>query len=148
MSNKNEAVPELSLRPATAGDAMTVFEWQSSPGTRTYARNPRLPTLAEHQDWFSEQLASAETRFWVAIRNEHPCGFVRLHRHDDEWEVSIVTAPLMRGQGLGKAMLAALNRVSQGDKLVAEVLPGNEASHALFRSAGFKLCPDGMYRKP
>ncbi len=127
---------------------MTIFEWQISPGTREYARDPTLPTVAQHLDWFSKRLASADTRFWVAVRNERACGFVRLDRHDDEWEVSIVTAPTMRGQGLGTAMLAALDQLSRGDKLVAEVLPGNEASHALFRAAGFRLCADGMYRRP
>jgi RimJ/RimL family protein N-acetyltransferase len=103
--------------------------------------------LADHLDWFSKKLASPDSRFWMAVRSERSCGFVRLDRHGDEWEISIVTAPQMRGQGVGKAMLAALDSVSRDKKLVAEVLPGNEASHALFRAAGFRLCADGMYRK-
>jgi len=148
MSKENDIGPPLSLRLATAEDAMTIFEWQISRGTRAYARDPTLPTVAEHLDWFAKKLASADTRLWVAVRNERACGFVRLDRRGDEWEVSIVTAPTMRGQGLGKAMLAALDRISRGDRLVAEILPGNEASHSLFRTSGFRLCADGMYRKP
>lgn len=147
MTTQKDIGPQLSLRQATAEDAITIFEWQISPGTRAYARDPTPPTLAEHVDWFSKKLASPDTRCWVAVRNERACGFVRLDRHDDEWEVSIVTAPQMRGQGFGKAMLAALESVCRGERLVAEVLPGNEASHALFRAAGFRLCADGMYRR-
>ena len=147
VTTRKDIVPELSLRRATAEDAITIFEWQISPGTRVYARDPTPPTLAEHLDWFAKKLASPDTRCWVAVRNERACGFVRLDRHGDEWEISIVAAPQMRGQGFGKAMLAALESVSHGERLVAEVLPGNEASHALFRAAGFRLCADGMYRR-
>lgn len=148
MTNKSHIELHLSLRPATAMDALTVFEWQVSPGTREYARDVALPTLAQHIDWFSEKLRSADTRLWIAMRSEQACGFVRLDRRYDEWEVSIVTAPTLRGRGLGKAMLATLDQLCPGEKLVAEVLPGNEASHALFRAAGYRLCADGMYRKP
>jgi UDP-2,4-diacetamido-2,4,6-trideoxy-beta-L-altropyranose hydrolase len=147
MTTRKDIGPKLLLRRATAEDATTIFEWQISPGTRDYARDPTPPTLAEHLDWFSTKLASPDTQCWVALRSERACGFVRLDRSGDEWEVSIVTAPQMRGQGLGKAMLAALKSVSSGERLVAEVLPGNEASHALFRAAGFRLCADGMYRR-
>jgi UDP-2,4-diacetamido-2,4,6-trideoxy-beta-L-altropyranose hydrolase len=148
MSKEIDLGAQLSLRQATSDDAMTIFEWQISPGTRAYARDPTPPTLAKHLDWFAQKLASPDSRIWMAVRKEHTCGFVRLDRHGDEWEVSIVTAPKMRGRGLGKAMLAALDQVSRGDRLVAEILLGNEASHALFRAAGFKLCADGMYRRP
>jgi len=147
MTTQKHIGPELSLRRATAEDATTIFEWQVSPGTRVYARDPTPPSWAEHLDWFSKKLRSPDTRCWMAVRSERACGFVRLDRHGDEWEVSIVTAPQMRGQGFGKAMLAALESVSRGERLVAEVLPGNEASHALFRAAGFRLCADGMYRR-
>jgi RimJ/RimL family protein N-acetyltransferase len=148
MNEQNTIPPSVSLRLATAEDAMTIFEWQVSGDTRAYARNTTLPTLEKHLDWFSKKLASADTRFWMALRNDHACGFVRLDRLGDEWEVSIVTAPALRNQGLGKAMLMALEQVSQGEKLVAEVLPDNKPSHALFRAAGFRLCTDGMYRRP
>jgi UDP-2,4-diacetamido-2,4,6-trideoxy-beta-L-altropyranose hydrolase len=147
MTTQKDIGPQLSLRRATAEDATTIFEWQVSPGTRVYARDPTPPTLAEHLDWFSKKLASPDTQCWVAVRNERACGFVRLDRHGDEWEISIVTAPQVRAHGIGKTMLAALESVSHGERLVAEVLPGNDASHALFRAAGFRLCADGMYRR-
>jgi UDP-2,4-diacetamido-2,4,6-trideoxy-beta-L-altropyranose hydrolase len=126
---------------------MVVFEWQTSPGTRDYARNRELPTLTEHLRWFYEKLASADSQIWVGLSDGRPFGIVRLDRRDDEWEVSIVVAPQMRGTGLGKAVLAAIDEISGDKKLFAEVLPGNEASHALFRAAGYHLCPDGRYRR-
>lgn len=138
----------LSLRCATADDAMRIFEWQCSPGTRTYARNPAPPTLTEHLDWFAKKLSSPDCRLWIAVHNGAPCGFVRLDRLGDEWAVSIAVAPHMRGHGLGTAMLAAVEQLNHGAKLVADVLPENEASHALFRAAGYRYCTDRLYRKP
>jgi len=137
----------ISLRRATREDAMIVFEWQTSPGTRVYARNRQVPSLTEHLDWFSEKVASDDSQIWVGLSDGRPFGIVRLDRRDEEWEVSIVVAPHMRGSGFGKAMLAAIDEISRDKKLFAEVLPGNQASHALFRAAGYRLSPDGRYRR-
>lgn len=143
-SHRNNRV---ALRPATADDALIVYQWQIAPGTRTFARNLNPPTLSDHLDWFARRLADPDCRLWIAIHNQSPCGFVRLDLHGDEWEVSIVVAPGLRGLGLGKAMLAEIDLASPGINLVAEILPGNDSSKRLFLSAGYKVCRDGLLRK-
>jgi RimJ/RimL family protein N-acetyltransferase len=138
----------LTLRPAVAGDVMTIFDWQKHPDTRRHARNPAVPSLDEHRAWYAQKLASLDCRFWIASHEGTPCGFVRLDRRGAEWEVSIVVAPEKRSMGIGRQILEALDDVAGRIPLVAEVLPGNESSHNLFRSAGYHLCQDGHYRRP
>jgi RimJ/RimL family protein N-acetyltransferase len=75
-------------------------------------------------------------------------GFLRLDRHAEEWELSIVVAPSARRQGLAAAMLALLNDLQGGRRLFAEVLAGNDASHRLFQSAGWRNDGSCFYRKP
>jgi RimJ/RimL family protein N-acetyltransferase len=53
------------------------------------------------------------------------------------YEVSILTAPDRRRQGLAKAVLALAQRLLVDGELDAEVLPDNVASHTLFTAAGF-----------
>ena len=142
-----DEIQPVLLRSATDDDAVTIFNWQTSPGTRMYARNSKPPTLAEHLRWYSEKLNAPDSQMWIGLFDGRACGFVRLDRQEDEWEISIVIAPHMRSSGLGKAMLKALDEVSGGKTLFAEVSPGNEASHALFRAGGYHLSTDGRYRK-
>jgi RimJ/RimL family protein N-acetyltransferase len=95
-------------------------------------------------DWFVSKLASPDCEFLVGEQDGRPVGVLRMDRRADEWEVSIVVAPEVRSRGFGKAMLSAVIRGRR--HLVAEVLPGNEHSHELFRSCGWRLAGDGLYR--
>jgi L-amino acid N-acyltransferase YncA len=63
-------------------------------------------------------------------------------------DFSIYVARSARGQGLGKATLAALINEAQGRgywKLVSRIFPENEASLRLCRSLGFREV--GTYRR-
>ena len=142
----------LNLRPAMHGDAMLLYRWQLESSllqperaaeTRRYARNPAIPTEREHCDWFERKLSDPNCLFQVAEAGHECVGMVRLDRRNEEWEVSIVVAPESRGRGVGKAILSAL---SAPGPMVAQVLPGNEISHRLFVSSGWRLCKDGLYR--
>jgi UDP-2,4-diacetamido-2,4,6-trideoxy-beta-L-altropyranose hydrolase len=134
----------LRLRPATHDDAMLLYRWQLDPETRRYARNPAAPTQEEHLRWFNHKLSDPDCMFLFAESDGQCVGMVRLDRRIQEWELSIIVAPESRGHGLGKAILGALNAPGP---LIAEVLPGNEGSHRLFKSSGWRLCEDGFYRQ-
>lgn len=134
----------VRLRPAAAADALPILEWQRHPDSRRYARDPTVPSEAEHLDWFARKLASPDCEFLIAEQDGQRVGFLRLDRHGEEWEVSIVVAPDFRSSGVGRAMLNSLVRGSR--HLVAEVLPGNQRSHELFCSCGWRLSGDGRYR--
>jgi ribosomal protein S18 acetylase RimI-like enzyme len=66
---------------------------------------------------------------------------VRFVGGDAGTEVSIVIAPEHRGKGLGRSMLIAayqeFQRTNPGVTVRAYVRAENQASHALFRAAGY-----------
>jgi len=122
---------------------MLLLHWQRDPETRKHARSPIVPSEAEHLAWFTQKLRDPDCLFFLAESDGECVGMLRLDRCSREWEVSIIVAPEFRGRGVGKAMLNALEPPGP---LVADVLPGNVASHQLFRSCGWRLCDDGRYR--
>jgi RimJ/RimL family protein N-acetyltransferase len=139
----------ISLRQATADDVMLIYEWQGHPDTRRFARSPEVPRLAEHRTWFTSRLASKDCIFSIIMHGEEPAGVLRLDRLRDRsseaWEVSILTAPEKKRLGLATAALGLARGRLPDAELLAEVLPGNEASHRLFLEAGYVLGRDGLY---
>ena len=135
----------LILRRATAADALPLLEWQRHPETRRYARNPSVPSEADHLAWFGRKIADPGCIFLLAEVAGERVGMIRLDRMSDVWELSIVVAPEQRSTGIGLAMLKTL--VAPGP-MIAEVLSGNERSHGLFRRAGWKPGEDGRYHWP
>ena len=61
------------------------------------------------------------------------------------YEVSILVAPAYYRRGLGKAALHLARRLVPHAELHADVRVQNDASHALFKSAGY-VGTDGRYR--
>jgi RimJ/RimL family protein N-acetyltransferase len=59
--------------------------------------------------------------------------------------VSIVSAPELRGRGVAPAALSLARELAPGADLVAEVLPANAASLALFERAGYGREADGLF---
>ena len=70
---------------------------------------------------------------------------MQLDRCGDALQVSILIAPSHHRQGIGRLALRLARRLVPGEVLVAEVLPENDASHALFTSAGYRRRQDGLY---
>ncbi len=149
----------VTLRLAGRADAAIMLEWQSDERTRRYARKPRAPTPAEHEQWLGGYLgetdglpahshASAKAGILTIILHDGKAsGVLRLDRTADGagFEVSILVAPDKYNLGIGKAVLALARKLRPSEDLFAEVLPANAASHALFRSAGFRPLREGMY---
>lgn len=129
----------LEFRKACENDAEQLLAWQSDPSTRRYFRDPKVPTPQEHFVWFSRTLIDPNCQLLFLIEGEKSVGAVRLDGPDkrNHWEVSIIVAPECRGCGIGTAALQ-LVRCRYNDRyLVAEVLPGNNASCSAFLKAGF-----------
>jgi RimJ/RimL family protein N-acetyltransferase len=130
----------VTLRPAAMDDAQVIFEWQSAPETRRFARNPQLPALEEHLAWMAGRLKRQDSVFNIVLHGGVAAGVVRLDRIGREglrFEVSIVTAPGRHGLGIGKAALRLSRRLLPEAEFLAHVLPQNTASCALFQSAGY-----------
>lgn len=138
----------VRLRAAVETDGAVMLDWQSDPDTRRHARNPAIPSGAEHFAWLARKLADPNCLFAIVEHDAEAAGILRLDRRsgpDLAYEVSIVTAPGKRGLGLGPAALALGRELAPDADLVAEVLSANTASLALFERAGYKRESDGLF---
>lgn len=128
----------VRLRPAELEDEAIMLAWQRLPGARQYARDTRVPTGAEHHRWFRARLGNPDCLLNVVLHDGVPAGVLRLDRlNEDAFEISILIAPEMQGQGVGFGTLRLARALVPDARLVAEVLPSNEASRALFSAAGY-----------
>lgn len=141
---------EIALRSATVADEALLLAWQNEPATRRFSRTPGVPTPQEHKAWLKRTLDDQSRLLCVVLSKDVPVGMLRLDRSDDEtgFEVSIVISEANSGRGLARGALAVASRMFPWAELRAEVLPGNDRSHALFRAAGYRLDSDGLYRLP
>ena len=148
-SPKAKSGRTVSLRPAAQDDELMLYQWQIHPDTREFARNPHPPTLREHRDWFAKRVGNDGSMIFIILHGPDPGGCLRLDRVAKGpmpvWEVSINIAPDCHRLGLAKAALILVREQMPGAELVAHVMPRNQASHALFRSAGFEHGADGNY---
>lgn len=136
------------LRAAVEEDGAAMLGWQRDPSTRRFARNPAVPSQADHFAWLARKLADPDCLLAIVEHGGSAAGILRLDRRagqDLAYEVSIVTAPEKRGLGLAPAALALGRELAPGADLVAEVLPANAASLALFERAGYQREPDGLF---
>ena len=125
----------LHLRPATQGDAETVWNWRAAlPAVHFRAgANPDLPT---HLAWFDRAMKDPNRLLLMAGDSAH----LRLDIAGDSAAVSILIAPEARGHGLGLRLLALLEPLARAQalrRLTAEAAVSNPASLALFRAAGY-----------
>jgi len=141
----------VSFRAVTGSDADALLYWQRDPEIRRHSRNPDPPSPDGHARWLAARLADPTRLFEIASVRDRPAGVVRLDRRDPRdgvgppcYEVSIFAVPGMSGNGVGKAMLAYVRAALPWARLQAEILPGNDASHALFSVAGY-VRRNGLY---
>lgn len=136
----------VTLRAVSEKDCEQLFQWQSIPEVRRFARNPQAPAWSEHTAWFSERYWQPD-RFWAIIQcGAMPAGLLRLDPSSDMksgLEVSILLDPRFHGDGIGRAALALARRAVPGRDLWAFVMNENRSSQAMFASAGYEPQADG-----
>ena len=137
----------VTLAPVEVNDARTLHAWQSNPETRRHARNPAVPTMAEHLAWFDTRRTDPGCIFNMVMHLGTPAGVVRLDRRADRvgFEVSIVTAPHKRGKGIAAGALTLVRALLPGERLLAYIGDENEASLKLFAAAGYTSLGEGWY---
>lgn len=137
----------VTLRPVDAGDRARTLEWQLIPGMRRFARQPEPPTPEAHAAWFARRLADPLGPFSIIEVDGEPAGVLRHDRVADaaeRYEVSIMIDPRFQGTGVGRAALGLGRRLLPRAAITAAVLPGNDASAAMFRAAGFRATSGGF----
>ena len=129
----------VRLRPAAADDEAITLAWQRQPEARRFARIAHMPTADEHRTWFAAKRGDPDCLLNIILHGDVPVGTLRLDRRaDDGWEVSIVVDAPRHGAGIGAAALALARRLVPETRLLAAILPNNDASHALFARAGYR----------
>ncbi len=138
------------LRPVTSADSGTILAWQQRPETRRFSHNPSIPTAGEHAAWMAGRLKDPGCIFLMVLHGDEPAGVLRLDRTEkpngagDGYRVSIFLSPVKYHLGIATAALLLAKDLMPHARLIAEVLPDNQASHALFNKAGFEK-HDGYY---
>lgn len=145
--HEHSAAGRVTLRLAESGDVGLLYDWQSAPETRRYAKQATIPTRGEHEAWFARRHGDPDSLICMIACDGKPRGCLRLDRIGETRErlVSIYLAPGAWGQGIATAALDLARRLAPGWRFIAEVLPENDASHRLFRRAGYREEQPGTY---
>jgi RimJ/RimL family protein N-acetyltransferase len=129
----------LLLRPFAAGHLPLVRPWFDDIETRRWLGGP---------DWPEEtlRLCGPSSDAFVAIWQDVPVGLIDCESYPDRRaSFALVTAPHLRGRGLGGAMITALlaaPRYDEIDEFFVGIETGNVASERLMCAAGFALVAD------
>lgn len=134
---------ETVVRPASPDDAKKAWHWRNAPVTRRHFRDASEIGLDGHIAWWTACLADPRRRLLVGCCGGVDLGVLRFDLDDSDAEVALYLDPGLHGLGLGTALLRAgqawaRHREPSLGRLVADVLPGNEASAAAFAAAGFE----------
>ncbi|HYE43357.1 MAG TPA: GNAT family N-acetyltransferase [Caulobacteraceae bacterium] len=137
------SVQPIRLRPAGHEDARPVWIWRNDPVARA-ASHQTLPIPWDmHELWWKSSLGRADRILLIGEDAQGAAvGMVRFDVFNrSRWLVGIHVAPERRGQGWGRALLAAgLERMATrhgATRFAAEIKEDNAASRRLFVSCGF-----------
>lgn len=136
--------PRVDLRPATLGDAETMWRWRNHPQTRKHSGDPREIPLEGHLAWVEATLARTDRTLLIGSDDGGPFGVLRYDFADDRAVVSVYLDPSRHGRGLGPALLRAgtahVARVRpEIRRIEAVVKSANTASARAFANAGYRL---------
>ena len=146
MDELDRAVPaanHLWVRPARLSDAKLLWQWANDPTVRANSFHPEPISLDEHIKWYSEKLASPDTRIWILELNQVPVAQIRYDRVDtDTAEIGFSVVPDYRGRGLGTQTLVLTSSMACRElgvkRLKGVAFRSNEASVRAFTKAGFE----------
>lgn len=139
---------QVVLRPARPTDVSFLYILRTDPLAAWASAHPP-PSYAEHTAWLARTLTDPARRLYVAEDGLTLCrptreriGTARLDlRGEAAAEVSLTVAPWRRSQGIGRAILAALDAEAARlglRALHATVRPEHDISIRLFSGAGYK----------
>lgn len=124
----------LSLRNATMGDAMDIMKWRNDEQSRQNSFNKDIIRIPEHLEWYKKRMGDENCHLFILEDDNVSAGYIRIDCDRDFGEISYIIAPEKRGQGLGKEILALLEKkLPEGvNGLIGFTLPGNEGSRKCF----------------
>ena len=131
-----------SLRRASFEDADRLLAWRNDPTARAQSLSTEEIDGATHRTWLARRLADEGTRLFIAEADGVASGMVRVDTTGPGLgEISVAVAAEARGAGLGRLLVEQGARRAAAelalDSIDAVIKPGNAASLATFRGAGF-----------
>ena len=141
--------PRQHLKKVTQAHRQLLFDWQQDTRTREFSRDPEPPTWEQHVDWFARTVGNPDIHFYLIIKQNQPCGYVRIHPKTEQdiegFEVSIALAPGSHGRGIGHQALMTLGQLHAEKDLLAYIEPQNTASIKAFTRSGYLAIEDNWY---
>lgn len=136
----------VSIRPFARADATGVAEFaQGLPGHDLLFLSRDIKHARVIEAWVDAQ-AAGEIESLVATANDRIVATTAIVRDPLGWsphvaELRMLVSPIMRGKGLGRALLdasIALAREAGATKLTARMTPDQLGAITLFEEAGFR----------
>ena len=131
----------IKLHEATMNDAARLYAWRMDPSTAEFSFHGPPTTFKGHCEWLEKKLAQRpQVRIWIAVDTERTAtvGTVRLERHNDTEEISLIVDPRQRGRGYAYFLIQQGAAQRSVERVVARVKPHNYASLRAFWSLGFR----------
>ena len=137
----------ITICRAKLSHSRLIWEWRNDSQTRAMSRKSDLISWEKHSQWFSNSLENSGRYIYFSENNGLPFGIARFDLIDLEissFEISIIVAPVFRGENLAHLLLheslVKFNCDLPGDKLIiADIKVDNLRSNLLFSKYGFKL---------
>ncbi|MSP59277.1 MAG: GNAT family N-acetyltransferase [Myxococcales bacterium] len=144
----------LSAARPVDEDARLVMEWRNDPVTLAASFHGAPKTWPEFGAEFAGYFPDAPLVPQFGSCDAERIAFLRYRRcadptatHGEVIDISINVAPMARGRGLGRAVIAAASAfaLATHELVLAEIKPGNAASSRAFLAAGYSRITDGVH---
>jgi ribosomal protein S18 acetylase RimI-like enzyme len=131
--NRPHIPPEITLRPAAAGDARELAELHMTARSTAMPYLRQLHSNDETRAWFERRIASAESQVWVAARPSSIVGYMVLHGEDLD---DLYVLPTCQRQGIGARLLDHAKALSPR-RLQLYTFQRNTGAQAFYEAHGF-----------
>ena len=136
--------PLLKIKRAALTNARLLHSWRNDEAVRRSSHDLKSIDYAEHLAWMTSMLERQGSDLLLATRGDDPVACIRFDCEGNRARVSIYTDPLLQGKKLGRASLVAAIEWLRAERpnvvvIEADVINRNDASKAMFLSAGFDL---------
>lgn len=137
---------KISIRPIRDEDREQLWIWSNDPEVRSHSFCTDPIPWEMHCRWFAEHRANPNWWAWVGTNTQnHLVGLVRFQVERNRAEISVSVSKEVRGQGIGKQLIAkgciALFSSTQVVEVVAKIKKDNLASISAFLASGFFETP-------
>lgn len=134
----------IGLRPASMGDADTLFAWRNDPLTLACSRSTAAVPREDHNHWMQFNVAQGYPLHLVLIAEStvDKIGVVRFDTVRSDvmsFDVSLTIAPRYRGKRMAAGILDEACRYMAEYTLNATIRSSNVASQRVFERCGFDL---------